>query len=87
VVSTSPAACPEARASFVRAAGKDLGDSVPSVLSTFCHHQLFFPSQEAGRRWPQARGRADVVLLPIHEAFQLARGWVESIFGAALEPR
>jgi Alkylmercury lyase len=71
----------------VRATGKDLGDSVPSVLSTFCHYQLFFPSEEAGRRWAQARGREDIVMLPVHQAFQLVRGWVERVFGAALEPR
>jgi alkylmercury lyase len=73
--------------SFVRAAGKSLGDTVPAVLSSYCHHQLFFPSKEAGGRWAQAQGRDDIALFTIEETVDGAHRFIDALVGTALDPR
>ncbi|MGH2739313.1 MAG: organomercurial lyase [Actinomycetota bacterium] len=59
--------------------GKKFDDN---IISNFCHHILFFPSEEGGRRW--AEGREDIVILTILEGFELTRRWVDGVFGAAI---
>lgn len=73
--------------SFVRATGKTLGDAVPAILSTYCHHQLFFPSTEAGARWAQAQGRDDIALFTLEEAVDGMHRFIDALVGTALDPR
>jgi alkylmercury lyase len=57
--------------SLVRAPGKSVGDNPAAIMSTFCHHQLFFPSRQAGDRWARAQGRDDIVILTLEEAIRV----------------
>jgi alkylmercury lyase len=70
--------------SFVPMAAEGLGDTAPSIMSTYCHHMLFFPSVEAGRRWAAERGRDDLVIAPLREAFDGCQRLFRSLLGDAL---
>ena len=52
------------------------------VILSFCHHVLFFSSEEAGSRW--AAGREHVFLLSLDQGFELGRLVVEAKFGAVV---
>jgi alkylmercury lyase len=54
------------------------------VILSFCHHVLFFDSQEAGIVW--AADRPNAFFLSIEQGFELGRVVVEAKFGAALGP-
>lgn len=71
----------DAAATFVRPLGKGL-ESATQILSAFCHHMWFFPSEAAARDW--ARGREDVVVLPIQQGFYATRRFVDEVFGLGL---
>lgn len=49
------------------------------VISNFCHHILFFDSAESAAGWKG--DRTDVVVLSLDEGVDLARLWVEGLFG------
>lgn len=70
--------------SFVRAHGKSVGDTVPAVLSSYCHHQLFFPSERAARHWAEAEGRDDIAVFPVDQAVGGAVRFLEALVGSAL---
>lgn len=70
--------------SFVPAAPDGLGDSAASMMSTYCHHQLFFPDAEAGRRWAHERGRDDLVLVPLQDAFDGCQRLFRTLLGDAV---
>ncbi|WFE53116.1 organomercurial lyase [Micromonospora sp. WMMD1155] len=70
--------------SFVRAAGNSVGDTAPAVLSSYCHHQLFFPSERAARHWVEAQGRDDIAVFPVDQAVGGAGRFVEALVGSAL---
>ena len=52
------------------------------VILSFCHHVLFFSSEEAGNAW--AADRPHAFLLSIEQGFALGRLVVEATLGAAL---
>jgi alkylmercury lyase len=53
------------------------------VILSFCHHVLFFNSEEAGRTW--IAGRPNAFLLSLEQGFELGRLVVEAAFGTALD--
>ncbi|MDZ5489745.1 organomercurial lyase [Micromonospora sicca] len=70
--------------SFVRARGDRLGDTLPAVLSSYCHDQLFFPSVQAARHWAAARGRDDIAVFPVQQAAAGAGWFIQAVVGSAL---
>ena len=52
------------------------------VILSFCHHILFFTSEEAGEQW--IGDRDDAFLLSLEQGFELGRRVWEAKFGAAL---
>jgi alkylmercury lyase len=64
--------------SFLRPAGKFDAD----VIASFCHHVLFFSSEEAGRQWIAERPHH--FLLSLEQGFVLGRLVVEARYEAAL---
>lgn len=67
--------------SFVDPDGCDVeGDR---VISTFCHHILFFSSREEGAAWAKERGEG-TFLLSLEEAFALGRACNSLRYGDAL---
>ncbi|WP_435585988.1 organomercurial lyase [Micromonospora aurantiaca (nom. illeg.)] len=73
--------------SFVRARGNSVGDTVPAVLSSYCHHQLFFPTKQAAHQWAEAQGRDDIAVFPVEQAADAAGRFIEAIVGSALPTR
>lgn len=53
------------------------------VILSFCHHVLFFSSDEAGRPW--IAGRPHHFLLSLEQGFELGRLVVQATYGAALD--
>lgn len=53
------------------------------VILSFCHHVLFFSSQEAGEQWAAARETA--FLLTLEQGFELGRRVWEAKLGDALK--
>ena len=53
------------------------------IISTFCHHILFFSARDEGEAWASAAGNG-ALILSIEEAFQIGRTFNELRFGAAL---
>jgi hypothetical protein len=53
------------------------------VILSFCHHVLFFSSEEVGTAW--AADRPHAFHLSIEQGFELGRLVVASQFGAALD--
>jgi alkylmercury lyase len=43
--------------------------SVAAIWGTFCHHIFFFPTRAEAETW--AANRADIVILPVEDAFNL----------------
>ncbi|MBM0224375.1 organomercurial lyase [Micromonospora sp. ATA51] len=70
--------------SFVRARSKSVGDTVPAVLSSYCHDQLFFPSGQAARHWAGAQGREDIAAFPVDLAIDGAGRFIDALVGSAL---
>lgn len=79
------ASTPDAAVSLVPRAPEGLGDSPAAMMSTYCHHILFFPDQAAGRRWAEQQGRDDLVLASLTEAFAAYQRLFRSLLGAALD--
>lgn len=75
----------EVAVSFVRAAPEGLGDSPAAIMSTYCHHMLFFPNPEIGREWARQHDRGDLVVLPLPEAFDACQRIFRSLLGNALD--
>lgn len=70
--------------SFVRAHGNSVGNTVPAVLSSYCHDQLFFPTEKAARHWAEAQGRDDIEVFPVDQAVDGAGRFIEALVGSAL---
>lgn len=67
---TAAASAPDVHVSFVDPERADVaGDR---VISSFCHHILFFASGEVGRAWVAGKGEG-TFLLTLADAFALAR--------------
>lgn len=64
--------------SFLRPEGKFDVD----VIASFCHHVLFFSSEEAGRQW--IAERPNHFLLSVEQGFALGRLVIEARYAAAL---
>lgn len=73
--------------SFVPMAPEGIGDSVPSILSTYCHHMLFFPDADTGRRWAHEHHKEDLVFVPLEQAFDACQAMFRRILGDALEAK
>jgi alkylmercury lyase len=58
------------------------GEFDQDVIASFCHHVLFFYSEEAGRQWIATRPHHFLVSLA--QGFALGRFVIEAQFGAAL---
>jgi alkylmercury lyase len=71
--------------SFVPAATEGLGDSPAAIMSTYCHHQLFFPDTASGRRWAREHNRGELVFLPLAEAFDACQRLFRTLLGEALD--
>lgn len=71
--------------SFVPAAPEGLGDSPASIMSTYCHHMLFFPDTASGRRWALENNRGELVFVPLAEAFDACQRLYRALLGEALD--
>jgi alkylmercury lyase len=69
---------------FVPPVADGLGDSPASIMSTYCHHMMFVPDETAGRRWADERGRDDLVLASLAQAFDGCRRLFRTLLGEAL---
>jgi hypothetical protein len=65
---------------FVRLEGKQFDDN---VISTFCHYNFYFPSEEEARRWAEEQPR-DFLILTIEEGFELMTRIAGALYGDAL---
>ncbi len=52
------------------------------VILSFCHHVLFFSSEQAAQQW--IAGKDNAFLLPLEQGFELGRLVWEAKFGEAL---
>jgi len=53
------------------------------VIARFCHHVLFFRSEDAGKAWTATRPNA--FLLTLEQGFELGRLVVEAKYGQTLD--
>lgn len=67
--------------SFVRPAGTTVGQAVPAILSSYCHHQMFFASAEAARRWARDEQRDDIAVFPVEQAAPGALRFIDTVLG------
>lgn len=71
--------------SFVPMTPEGLGTSVPSILSTFCHHMLFFPDAASGTQCAREHNREDLVFLGLRTAFDGCQRLYRALLGDALD--
>ncbi|MDQ4504619.1 organomercurial lyase [Sinomonas sp. ASV322] len=70
--------------SFVPLKETGFGDSALSIMSTYCHHMLFFADAATGQKWAADHHRGDLVFVPVREAFDGVQRWFRTLLGEAL---
>jgi alkylmercury lyase len=73
--------------SFVRPVGNTVGEAVPAILSSYCHHQMFFPSAAAARRWAHIEQRDDIAVFGVEQAAAGAVRFIDTVLDPARHPQ
>lgn len=62
-----------------RVPGRDQVDltTKTAIWGSFCHHNFFFPNHAQAEQW--AAGRDDIAILPMHDAFTVARDMADAL--------